>query len=36
MNVLPQKVFGPEEFERRLNLRIGTQQIEAARGRWPG
>ncbi|RMF98074.1 MAG: hypothetical protein D6727_03820 [Gammaproteobacteria bacterium] len=36
MNVLPQKVFGPEEFERRLNLRIGMQQIEEARGRWPG
>ncbi|MDJ0928035.1 MAG: hypothetical protein QNJ73_10345 [Gammaproteobacteria bacterium] len=31
MNVLPQKVFGQEEFERRLNLRIGTEQMAEAR-----
>jgi hypothetical protein len=27
MNVLPRKVFGEEEFNRRLNLRIGTAQM---------
>ncbi len=31
MNVLPQKVFGQEEFERRLNLRIGVDQMAEAR-----
>ena len=31
MNVLPQKVFGEEEFNRRLNLRIGVEQMAEAR-----
>ena len=30
MNVLPQKVFGEEEFQRMLELRIGTEQIREA------
>jgi hypothetical protein len=33
MNVLPQKIFGEEEFNRRLNLRIGIEQMEEARRR---
>lgn len=33
MNVLAERVFGPEEFNRRLELRIGIEQIRAARGR---
>ena len=31
MNVLPQKVFGQEEFERRLNMRIGVEQMAEKR-----
>lgn len=31
MNVLPQKVFGQQEFDRRLNLRIGAAQMTEAR-----
>ncbi len=33
MNVLPQKVFGQQEFERRLNLRIGVDQMAEKRQR---
>jgi hypothetical protein len=33
MNVLAQRAFGPEEFKRRLELRIGTAQIEETRGK---
>ncbi len=32
MNVLPQKIFGAEEFNRRLDLRCGVEQMKAARG----
>jgi hypothetical protein len=32
MNVLAQRAFGPEEFRRRLELRIGIDQIAATRG----
>ena len=35
MNVLPRRVFGEQEFNRRLNLRIGTQQMAEARGLSP-
>lgn len=35
MNVLPRRVFGEAEFNRRLEMRIGLEQINAARGRWP-
>lgn len=35
MNVLPQKVLGMEEFNRRLEMRIGTRQIAETRNRWP-
>ena len=31
MNVLPQKIFGAEEFNRRLDLRCGVDQMEEAR-----
>lgn len=31
MNVLPQKIFGAEEFNRRLDLRCGVEQMEQAR-----
>ncbi|MEZ5566510.1 MAG: hypothetical protein R3F24_13860 [Gammaproteobacteria bacterium] len=34
MNVLPQKVLGMDEFNRRLDMRIGTQQIAETRDRW--
>jgi hypothetical protein len=33
MNVLAQRAFGPEEFNRRLELRMGLEQMAAARGR---
>lgn len=33
MNVLAQRAFGPEEFQRRLELRIGLQQMTETRGR---
>lgn len=35
MNVLPQRVLGAEEFNRRLEMRIGTQQMAETRSRWP-
>jgi hypothetical protein len=35
MNVLAQRAFGEPEFNRRLELRIGMQQIAATRGRPP-
>ena len=31
MNVLAERFFGPEEFRRMLDLRIGMQQIRATR-----
>ena len=34
MNVLPQKVLGAAEFNRRLEMRIGMQQMAETRGRW--
>ncbi len=34
MNVLTQKIFGDEEFNRRLDMRCGMTQIEEARGRY--
>jgi hypothetical protein len=34
MNVLPQRVLGAAEFNRRLEMRIGTQQMAETRGRW--
>jgi len=34
MNILPQKIFGQQEFERRLDMRVGVTQMAAARGRW--
>lgn len=34
MNVLPQKIFGQKEFERRLNMRIGVTQMAETRDRW--
>jgi hypothetical protein len=34
MNVLPQKVLGMQEFNRRLEMRIGVQQMAETRGRW--
>ena len=34
MNVLPRKILGEAEFNRRLDMRIGTRQIEETRGRW--
>lgn len=34
MNVLPQKIFGQQEFERRLNMRIGVTQMAETRNRW--
>jgi hypothetical protein len=35
MNVLPQKVLGEAEFGKRLEMRIGTQQMAETRNRWP-
>lgn len=35
MNVLPQKVLGMQEFNRRLEMRIGTGQMAETKGRWP-
>jgi hypothetical protein len=35
MNVLAQRAFGEAEFKRRLELRIGMQQIAATRGQPP-
>ena len=34
MNVLPQRILGEQEFNKRLEMRIGTQQMAEARGRW--
>ena len=34
MNVLPQRVLGMEEFNRRLEMRIGTRQMAETRNRW--
>jgi hypothetical protein len=34
MNVLPQRILGVEEFNRRLEMRIGTGQMADTRGRW--
>lgn len=34
MNVLTQKIFGDEEFNRRLDMRCGMTQMAEARGRW--
>lgn len=34
MNMLPKRVFGEREFNRRLEMRIGLQQMSEARGRW--
>jgi hypothetical protein len=33
MNVLAQRAFGPEEFNRRLDLRMGLQQMAETRGK---
>jgi hypothetical protein len=33
MNVLAQRFFGPEEFKKRLELRIGLAQMAETRGR---
>ena len=35
MNVLPQRILGMEEFNRRLEMRIGTRQMAETRTRWP-
>jgi hypothetical protein len=35
MNILPIEVFGAEEANRMLDLRIGTDQIKSATNRWP-
>jgi hypothetical protein len=34
MNVLTQRIFGEEEFNRRLDMRCGMTQMAEARGRW--
>ena len=34
MNVLTQKIFGDEEFNRRLDMRCGMTQMAEAKGRW--
>lgn len=34
MNVLPQRILGEKEFNRRLEMRIGTEQMAETRGRW--
>jgi hypothetical protein len=34
MNVLPQRVLGEQEFNRRLDMRVGTQQMAETRNRW--
>jgi hypothetical protein len=34
MNVLPQRVLGEKEFNRRLEMRIGTRQMAETRNRW--
>ncbi|GIK34574.1 MAG: hypothetical protein AMXMBFR45_11460 [Gammaproteobacteria bacterium] len=34
MNVLPRRVLGETEFNRRLEMRIGTGQMADSRGRW--
>jgi hypothetical protein len=34
MNILPVQVFGEEEANRMLDMRIGTDQIKASKGRW--
>ncbi|MBM4216368.1 MAG: hypothetical protein FJ178_00730 [Gammaproteobacteria bacterium] len=36
MNVLAQRAFGPEEFNRRLELRMGSQQMAETRGKIAG
>ena len=33
MNVLAQRFFGPEEFKKRLELRIGLAQMAETRGK---
>jgi len=33
MNVLAQRFFGPEDFKRRLEMRIGLAQMAETRGR---
>jgi hypothetical protein len=33
MNVLAQRAFGPEEFNRRLDLRMGSRQMAETRGK---
>jgi hypothetical protein len=32
MNVLAQRAFGPDEFNRRLELRMGLAQMAESRG----
>ena len=34
MNILPIQVFGEEEANRMLEMRIGTEQIAQTKGRW--
>lgn len=34
MNALLKRVFGEQELNRRLEMRIGLQQMSEARGRW--
>lgn len=34
MNVLPRRIFGEPEFNRRLEMRIGTEQMVETRDRW--
>lgn len=34
MNALPQKILGMDEFNRRLEMRIGTRQMAETRDRW--
>ena len=34
MNVLPIQIFGAEEANRMLEMRIGVDQIKAVNGRW--
>jgi Red chlorophyll catabolite reductase (RCC reductase) len=36
MNVLPMRIFGEKEFNRRLDMRIGTRQMAETRNRWAG
>jgi len=34
MNILPMEVFGQEEANRMLEMRIGVDQIAETKGRW--